>query len=49
MDKPFVGYNKRYSDNYNRIFRKTLLEKIKIKIDNFLYKLFLNGEKNGKY
>jgi len=41
MDKSFVGYEKKYSNNYNQIFKKTKLQKIKIWMDNFLYKLFL--------
>jgi len=45
MDKPFVGYDSKYSKNYNRIFRKPLKERIKILIDNLLIKVFINGEK----
>ncbi len=41
MDKPFVGYDKKYSNNYTKIFRKSLKMKIKIFIDKILFDLFL--------
>lgn len=44
--KIFIGWNKKYADNYDKIFRKTLREKIIIFFDNLLYDLFLKGEKN---
>jgi hypothetical protein len=47
MDKPFVGYDKQYSENYDKIFKKSLLTRINEKIDKFLFHLFLE-EKKGK-
>jgi hypothetical protein len=44
MDRPFVGYEKQYAENYKKIFKKTKLEKIRSWIDNFLYRLFLKVE-----
>jgi len=41
MDKPFVGYEKKYADNYNKIFRKPLKERIINWINNLLIKLFI--------
>lgn len=45
MKKIFVGYTKDYQQNWDRIFNKTLLQKIRDFLDNLLYKLFLNGDK----
>jgi len=41
MDRPFTGYDKKYSDNYNKIFRKSFKEKLIIWFNKILYKLFL--------
>jgi hypothetical protein len=42
MDKKiFLGWDKKYSDNYNRIFRKSLIKRIKYLLDKMLYELFL--------
>lgn len=37
----FMGGNKQYDDNYNRIFRKRLRTKIREFIDKILFKLFI--------
>jgi len=47
MDKPFVGYDKQYAENYDRIFKKPLLMRINEKLDKLLFHLFLE-EKKGK-
>lgn len=38
--------NKEYEKNYDRIFKKSLRKKVRIFIDNLLFKLFW---KNGKH
>ncbi len=35
--------DKAYENNYNKIFRKSLKERIKIKIELWICKLFLGG------
>lgn len=41
----FMSGNKQYEDNYNKIFRKPLLERIKIWWENLLVNLFIEGVK----
>lgn len=47
MDRPFEGYNKNYSSNYNKIFRKSFWERLQQIIDNVLMYIFVGG-KNEK-
>ena len=44
-NKSWVGYDKQYSENYNKIFRKSLKTKIKDFIDRLLFELFLKESK----
>ena len=44
MDRPFVGFNKKYEYNYDKAFRKSTREKIKLLIDDLLVKLFLKDK-----
>lgn len=37
----FFGWNKQYENNYERIFRKSLKERIQELIDNILVYIFL--------
>jgi hypothetical protein len=45
MDKPFVGFDKDYSENYDRIFRKTNKQKIKDWFDKLLFKIFIEEKR----
>lgn len=45
MDKPFEGWNRDYEKNYNRIFRKSFLQKAKEFIDKLLVDLLIKKNK----
>jgi len=45
MNKPFVGYDKKYSANFDKIFKKSLLKRIGTIIDKFLFSIFLEEKK----
>jgi hypothetical protein len=45
MDRPFVGFNKKYEDNYDKVFRKSMKIKVKELVDDLLVKLFLKDKK----
>ncbi len=45
MKKLFTGYNKKYSDKYDIIFRKTLSQKLKMRMVKFIVYLFLKENK----
>lgn len=41
MDRPFVGYSKKYADNYDSYFRKSFKTKVKEFINKLLVEIFL--------
>jgi len=46
MDRPFVGGgDKNYSENYDKIFRKSKKTKIKNFVDKLLFKVFIEEKK----
>ncbi len=46
MDRPFCGGgDKQYSENYDKIFRKSKKEKIKNFVDKLLFALFIEEKK----
>lgn len=44
MDKPFVGHEKKYAENYDSIFRKPLKQKLIEKINIWLYNIFIKDD-----
>ncbi len=45
MNKIFIGYDKEAAKNWDRIFKKSLLQRIEESIDKILFRLFLEEKK----
>jgi hypothetical protein len=41
MNKIFLGYDKQYAYGWNRVFKKSIIQKFKDKIDKILFYLFI--------